>query len=573
MKHMGTYALRVLATAGMTALWLAGTPAPLSAAPQENHADILRIGMTQYPSTLHPLYDAMVAKSLVLGTALRPMTAYTPDWQPSCILCTELPSYANGRAKKVKLPNGKTGIAAHYTLKDISWGDGTPLTVDDVVLTYDVGRHPQAGVSNHTFYAEDIAGIEKIDSKNFIITFTKEACSFASIDDVTPLPAHLERVIFEEDPATYQNRSLYVTTPITKGLWTGPYRIARIDSGSALILARNEHWHGATPAFNQLSFRVIENTSAMASSLLAGQIDYIAGELGLPLDQALGFEKRLPEGKFTVTYKPGLTYEHIDLPTDKPPFNDIRLRQALMHAMNRDVINEKIFAGRQPVANANISPLDTIYNDKTATYAYDPTRAAELLDDAGWTLGKDGLRRNDKGEVLRLTLSTTAGNLSREVVQQVIQSDWRKAGIDVVIKNQPPRVLFGETLRKRFFDGGVIYAWMASPRNIPKTTMHSSMIPTAENGYAGQNHIAYNNKEADQVIDDLSVVCGESKNRALWNTLQDIYARDLPALPLFFRAEGFFIPTWLEGVTPTGHMHPSTLWIENWRITNNKEHP
>ncbi len=573
MKQTGKTAGRILAAAGLTAVLLALAVPSVHAAPQQGDPrKNLRIGMTQYPSTLHPLYDAMLAKSLVLGATLRPMTAYTPDWQPACILCTELPSYANGRAEKITLPNGKTGIRARYTLKDdLFWADGTPVTSDDVLLAYDVGRHPQAGVSNHTFYAEDIVGIDKLDTKNFAITFARQTCEFASIDDVTPLPAHLERDVFEKDPATYQNRSLYVTAPTTKGLWMGPYRVAGVESGTALQLARNDNWHGTPPAFDHLTFRVIENTSAMASSLLAGQIDYIAGELGLPLDQAIGFEKRLPAGQFSVTYKPGLTYEHIDLPTDKPPFNDIRLRQALMFAMNRDIISQKIYDGRQPVANANISPLDTVYNPDVKTYPYDPARAAALFDDAGWHMGRDGLRRNDKGEVLRLTLSTTAGNLSREVVQQVIQSDWRKAGVDVVIKNQPPRVLFGETLRKRLFDGGVMYAWMASPRNIPKTTLHSSMIPTADNGYAGQNSIAYNSTDADKTIDDLSVVCDAKANRALWNHLQDLYARDLPALPLFFRAEGYFIPSWLSGITPTGHMHPSTLRVEYWRITPDKE--
>lgn len=552
----------------IAALLCAATPAVAQ------DSSVLRIGMTQYPSTLHPLYDAMVAKSLVLGATLRPMTAYTPEWQPSCIVCTELPSYANGRAKKITLPDGKAGIAARYTIRDdLMWDDGTPLTSDDVIMAYDVGRHPQGGVSNHTFYAEDIHSIEKIDAKNFVITFAKEACEFASIDDITPLPAHLERKVFEQDPATYQNRSLYVTAPTTKGLWMGPYRIASIDSGSALTLEKNPHWHTTTPAFERISFRVIENTGAMASSLLAGQIDYIAGELGLPLDQAIGFEKRLPAGAFTVTYKPSLTYEHIDLPSDKAPWNDIRLRAALMHAMDREKISARIFDGRQPVAAGNINPLDTVYSDDVTHYPHDPARAAALLDAAGWRMGDDGLRRNDKDEVLRITLMTTAGNLSREVVQQVIQSDWRKAGIDATIKNQPPRVLFGDTLRLRNFDGGVIYAWMSSPRNIPKTTLHSSMIPTAENGHAGQNYVAYNNPETDKIIDDLSVVCESTANTALWNTLQQNYTRDLPALPLFYRADAFIVPVWLEGVTPSGHMHPSTLWIENWRIRARKDTP
>lgn len=531
--------------------------------------ETLRMGITQYPSTLHPLFEAMVAKSLVLGTSLRAITTQGPDWQLQCTLCTELPSFANGRAQKIALPDGKTGIAATYTLKDdLFWGDGTPVTTTDVLFAYDVGRHPEGGVSNQTFFAEDIARIERLDDKNFTVIFAKEACEFAALSDFYPLPAHLERDIFESDPKTYQNRSLYVTKPTTPGLWFGPYRVTATESGAALTLRRNSHWRGTTPAFTQVHIRVIENTGAMASSLLAGQIDYIAGELGLPLDQALGLAKRLPPGRFNVTYKPGLTYEHIDLPFDKPPFNDKRLRQALMYAMNRDAINEYIFAGQQPVAASNISPLDTVFTTAVTPYPHDPARAGALLDDAGWRMGADGLRRNDAGEVLRLTLSTTAGNASRELVQQVLQSDWHKIGIDVIIRNQPPRVLFGDTLSKRRFDGGIIYAWMSSPRNIPKTTLHSTMIPTADNNFAGQNYPGYANPVADRIIDDLSVVCTPAENQALWHDLQRLYAEDLPALPLFYRADAFFIPVWLTGVTPTGHMHPSTLWIENWRVTD-----
>lgn len=530
------------------------------------HAGDLRMGMTQYPSTLHPLFDAMVAKSIVTGATLRPVTAYDADWQAVCLLCTELPSYANGRAEKVKLPDGKTGIRARYTLKDgLFWGDGTPLSTKDILFAYDVGRHPQAGVSNSSFYAEDIAGIEAIDDRNFVITFAKEACEFASIADFYPLPAHLERDVFAKDPASYQSRTLYVTSPATAGLWMGPYKVAAVDSSARLQLDRNSYWQGAAPAFDHVEFRTIENTGAMASNLLSGQIDYIAGELGLPLDQAIGFEKRLPQGAYAVAYKQGLTYEHIDLPLDRPPFDDIRLRKALLLALDRDAINRHVFAGRQPPAASNINPLDTVFSDTTPQYPHDPARAAALLDAAGWTLGRDGLRRNDKGVVLRVTLSTTAGNTGRELIQQIIQSDWRRAGIDTVIKNEPPRVLFGETLSKRRMQGGVIYAWMSSPRNIPKTTLHSTMIPSEKNNFAGQNYPGYADAAMDEIIDDMQVVCDDKKNMALWARLQEKYAAELPALPLYYRAEAFFIPVWLQGVTPTGHMHPSTLWIENWR--------
>lgn len=68
----------------------------------------------------------------------------------------------------------------------------------------------------------------------------------------------------------------------------------------------------------------------------------------------------------------------------------------------------------------------------------------------------------------------------------------------------------------------------------------------------------------DKMIDDLDVTCAPDANKALWQDLQKLYADELPALPLYYRAESFFVPVWLHGLTPTGHQHPSTLWIENW---------
>ena len=136
----------------------------------------------------------------------------------------------------------------------------------------------------------------------------------------------------------------------------------------------------------------------------------------------------------------------------------------------------------------------------------------------------------------------------------------------VTIDNQPARTLFGDTMLKRKFTGGVMYAWMSSPKNIPKTTLHSSMIPSDKNNHAGQNYTGYNNPKMDKIIDDLEVVCEPKANQALWDSLQKIYAEELPALPLYYRADAYFVPVWLRGITPTGHMRPTTLWVENWSV-------
>ncbi len=533
-------------------------------ASKTGHKD-LRIGISQFPSTLHPLFDDMAAKNYVLGMSLRPVTAYDTQWKPVCMLCTVLPSFENHLAKKETLPDGKHGIAATYTIQPkATWGDGVPVTTKDIIFTWEVGKNPKSGVSAADFYTTDIAGITAVDDKTFTIHFAKEDCDFASIGDFTVLPEHLERKIFEKDPATYMSRTLYNTDPANPGLYWGPYKVSKIETGAAITLDRNPQWYGPKPAFDTVTVKAIENSAALSANLLSGDIDYIAGEMGLSLDQALAFQKRLPDTYQTV-FKPGLTYEHIDLNLDQPVFKDPRVRQALMYAMDRDSLNKTLFGGLQPVAATAVNPLDTVYDADVRTYAFDPAKAAQLLDEAGWKKAPDGTRIKD-GQKLAFTLATTAGNKSREVIEQAIQSDWKKLGIDAKIENQPPRVLFGGTLRERKFTGGVMYAWMSSPRNVPKSTLHSSMIPSAANNYAGQNYTGYASPKVDKIIDDLKTVCASKANQQLWNELQTIYADELPALPLYYRVEAYFIPHWLTGVTPTGHMHPTTLWIENWKV-------
>ena len=539
---------------------------PVYAADQKNK---LIIGMTQFPATMNPLIDSMVAKSYVLGFLQRPMTVYNHDWEPVCMMCTELPSFENGRAKKIVKGNGQETITAHYTLKpDVKWADGTPITTQDVLFSWQVGKHPLTGASNFDLFAKDIVDIKVIDDKNFILEFDEVKCEFAAINDFRLLPAHLEKNLFEKEPATYKDRTLYDADPTNAGLYFGPYVVKHIEPGASFVLEQNKNWWGQKPYFETIKIKIIENSAALGTNLLSGDIDYIAGELGLMVDEALGLEKRLKrmrQNKFDVIYKTGLTYEHIDINQDNPHFQDKNIRKALLHGINRDAISARLFGGKQPVAHVNINPLDVIYNTAVQKYDYDMATAERLLEQAGWKKADDGLRYNQAGEKLQFRLMTTAGNRSRELVQQAIQSDWKKLGITTVIENEPARVLFGETIRERKFKDGTMYAWMSSPKNIPRTTLHSTMIPSKENNFAGQNYPGFRHARTDKVLDDLETVCEEKANTALWYEIQDIYAEELPALPLYYRANSYIVPKWLKGIRPTGHQYPSTLWVEEWR--------
>jgi peptide/nickel transport system substrate-binding protein len=526
--------------------------------------DELVIGMTQFPSTFHPSFDPMMAKSYVLGMTQRPFTAYDREWEVVCMLCTELPTLENGRAVIEPLPGGKEGIALTYTIHpDATWGDGTPVTTDDVLFTYEVGSHPKSGVGAAEMYRQ-ITRIDVQDEKTFTLHVDRVSFEYNSIGDFRVLPAHLDREIFEADPIAYRNRTTFDTNTTEPGLYFGPYRITEVSDGAFIVLEPNPTWWGEEPHFKRIVVKVIENTAALEANLLSGGIDMIAGELGPTIDQALAFEKR-HGADYRIVYQPGLFYEHIDFNLDNPILADERVRKALIMGLDRDALSQQLFEGRQPVAHTSVNPLDWVYAEDVPHYAEDLEAATALLDEAGWSDIHSGVRHNAKGQPLSLDLVTTADNRTRELVAQVLQSQWRRLGIDVRIRSEPPRVMFGETLTRRQFEGMAMYAWISSPENVPRTTLHSEEIPTAENGWSGQNHPGFRNAEMDQLLEAIEVELDRDRRKKMWHRLQEIYAEELPVLPLHFRSEVHIWPPWLEGVTPTGHLNPSTLWVEEWR--------
>ncbi|HEX7967935.1 MAG TPA: peptide ABC transporter substrate-binding protein, partial [Stellaceae bacterium] len=359
-------------------------------------------------------------------------------------------------------------------------------------------------------------------------------------------------------------RTLYDTDPTNPGLYFGPYRVSEVASGSHIVLERNPTWWGDKPAFSRIVLWAVENTAAIEANLLAGGIDMVAGEIGVSLDQGIGFEKRHGDA-FTVLFKPSLSYEHVDLNLEDAAFADKRVRQALIYGIDRQAISQQLFAGRQPVAASFVSPLDWVHTDDVAQYAYDPAKARALLDEAGWRADGGAIRRNAAGETLSLELASTAGNRSRELVEQVLQSQWRQIGVELHLKNLPARVLFGESLPKRNFNMA-LFAWTSAPENVPRMMLRSDEIPAGATGWRGQNFTGFRNPEADRLIDAIEIELDRDRRAQLWHRLQALYAEELPELPLFFRADAYILPKWLKNVTPTGHQYPTTLWIEQWRV-------
>lgn len=523
--------------------------------------DELVLAMNQAPGTMNPLISSTLARSLVANMTARPLTAYDPGWKLICLVCTELPTIENGHARLVDLANGKKGLEIDFALKPMVWGDGVPVTAKDYAFTVEVGKHPLSGVASAEFYNR-LLKFEVKDDLHFTATIDRVTFDYNDWAFV-PLPAHIEKPIFDANPAEYRNKTAYDTDPTNKGLYFGPYRITELVPGNRIALEANPTWIGEKPHFKRIVFKIIESTAALEANLLSGNVDYVLGELGLTLDQALAFEKRHKD-RFNVVYKPALIYEHIDVKLENPLLADRRVRQAILMSIDRKAISEKLFEGKQPVADSGISPLDPMYDPNGRKYPYDPAAAKKLLDEAGFREIRNGVRQSAKGERFSIELGTTAGNRIREQVAQVIQSQLRSVGIELRIKAEPPR-LFSESLNRRTFTGLAMYAWVSSPGGVPHSTLYSTEIPTEKNGWSGQNYPGYASPAMDKAIDAAEHELDFTRRRALFAEIQRIHSEDLPVLPLFFRVDPFVFPKQLKGVVPTGTLNSSTLWVEQWR--------
>jgi peptide/nickel transport system substrate-binding protein len=536
--------------------------AALSGAAAQTH-DVLTIGITQFPATLHPMIDSMAAKSYVLHMARRPLTTYDKDWKLVCLMCERLPTFENGGAKRVPLPDGKEGAEVTFRLPEgAKWGDGMPVSAADAIFAWEVGKHPRSGVASGEGYRR-ILKVEAPDPRTIVFTQDRVTFNYNDFSQFELLPEHIERKLFESDPETYRRRTAFDTDPANPALFNGPYRIADVQQGAAIVLVPNGQWNGPVPHFKRIVVRVVENTAALEANLLSGSIDYVAGELGFTLDQALALEKR-HAARFDFTYVPSLLYEHIDLNLDMPVFRDKRVRQALLLASDREALVRQLFEGKQPVAASFVNPRDAVFDKSVAPYKFDLTQAQALLVAAGYDRVVNGVRQNAAGERLSFEFGTTSGNRIRETVQQVLQAQWKRAGIEVRIKNEPARVYFGETLRQRKFQMAM-YAWFSSPEAVPRTTLHSESVPTADNSWSGQNQPGVRSAEMDAMIDAVERELDPEKRRAIWSRMQALYAAEAWVLPLYYRADPFAVPKWLAGIEPTGHQYYSTLRVEHWR--------
>ncbi len=508
----------------------------------------LTFGMAQFPGELHPFAISAGAKATVLGAVRRGLFAYGPDGALLCRLCTALPTLENGGLKVEA--DGSESVT--ITLRpDQLYADGTPLTSADLLR----------GLAEARIFAGLATTATAIDARTVRYRLPAPSSDLGrALPD--PYPAALD----PDPPANPVERlrqSSFSRAPTMPGLWNGPYRVAEYHAGESILLLPNPHWSGPAPAFQRVELRLIGNTSALQANLLSGDVDLISAEVGLSFDQALQFA-RAHTDRFEVVFAPGDGVELLAVKLDNPLLADRRTRLALLSAIDRQAIAARLFDNRQPVADSFVPPQFARVPGAVRA-PHDPARARALLAEAGFTPGPDGILRAPDGTRFSIPLTTTAGNQTRELIEQVIKDQLRRVGVEVTLANVAARTLFGETLRERKFEGLVLYQFGFAPGSVPVPQFAGASIPTAANGFRGLNYPGLADPRMDAALDAATGATDPAALAAAWRDIQAIYAAELPTLPLLAVTKAFVVPRWLAGVTPPREAGMMTQWIEDWR--------
>ena len=500
-------ALLVGACAGST------TPSPSSAA----SAGLVRGGtfilaLWQEPVTLAPHYRNQTAANVAARVVTEGLSRTDTDGNYLPVLAKQIPTTANGGVKLTS--DGKIDVTWEL-VPGLKWSDGDPVTSADIKFTWQVWMKDPNTVSRTGF--DQIETIDTPNDTTAVIHYKTTYAAYQNNFTDGLIPKHLLENVPDISKHDY-NR---------KPIGTGPFKVTEFVAGDHITTERNPLYRLAgKPYLDKLIFKSVPSREVAVAQLKAGEIQ---GMWNLLEAQTPDLEK---DAGIKMVITPSPSVERIEMNTAKnqdmtdpvsvhPVLGDINVRRALIQATpKQDLIDKLLFGkakpGTSPVSQGWASPKSLTQE------GYDPNKAKQLLDQAGWVAGSDGIR-SKAGVRASLTITTTTGDQTRERVEQILIEQFKSVGVELKIQNQPSSVLLsgswsGGDPRKRGSFDLVMYA--SSPAIDPHNTVfqryYSKNIPSSANGGNGQNYTRFKNADADKAIEEAGSTLDLEKRKAAY---------------------------------------------------------
>jgi peptide/nickel transport system substrate-binding protein len=451
-------------------------------------------------------------------------------------LLSEIPSLDRGTWRMA----ADGSMATTYRLRDaLYWHDGTSITVEDVAFTLRVYQSPGVPVLARVVSAMD--RIEKIDDRSFEVTW-RQPYSFAdrlTFREFTILPSHILEATFDQDVNAFVNAPYWGDGFVG----AGPYRVQSWTRGSEIDLGAFDQYFLGRPKIDRMIVRFIPDANTMGAQVLAGELDMVLQ--GLDPNRAAELQPMLQQGgKGQVAQAPNTyrhwTFQYANNPT-AAPLRDVRVRRAMTHALDREELASFVTAGLGHAVDSWIPAEEPRYRDADpfiAKYPYDPARAQELFQEAGWSRGGDGVLRDARGQQLQCEIRG-AGNVGSLGAQR-----WKAAGIDVSEAAIPDNLRRDAAWRATF----PCVEESGRPLGLAVYThLQSSNVMSAENGWRGTSRSGWSDPELDRAIDRFLTSPLEGDRLDAERQMVRIATTELPLIPIYIEMSVTFIGPGVTG--------------------------
>lgn len=429
--------------------------------------------------------------------------------------------YAPDLAQSWETPDDKT-IVFHLN-PNAKFSDGRPITAQDVKSTYDAVIK-QTIVNTKASGYTAVASVEAPDARTVVFKLKEPNGGLFANLNLGIVPPDADAQKFKTAPVSF-----------------GPYRVVSFKTDESVELEANEHWVGGAPAIKKILVRIIPDSTTRVLELRRGTVNFEVNQI--PFENVKEFEDN---PKLQVIKKPGSIWQYLAFNMRRPYISKVEVRRAIAHAINRERICQDALRG-------HCIPADTMFGQEhwaraqnVPTYAYDPNRAKQLLDAAGYK-DPDGDGPRPRFELAFKTSTDAEANLRAQMIQQMLA----QVGIKVNIQASEFGTFF-EDIGKGNFDMYSLSRNGIQDPDFYEVIFHSKNIPPE-----GQNRGYYTSPRVDQLISEGRSTFDRAKRKKSYDEIQRIVQEDLPYVSLYHQFNVAIMDRNLQGYT----MYPAGFWL------------
>jgi len=447
------------------------------------------------------------------------------------------------------------GTIYNFTIRpNAVWHDGIPVTSDDVIFTIDLMK------SAGSLYPQDIKDlwgriqVAKLNDKNLKFTLPEPYVPFLDYLSFGVLPKH----ILESVPPEQMASAEFNINPVG----TGPYKFDHliVENGQIIgvVLTVSTNFYSKPSYIEQVVFRYYASSAAALDAYQQGDVFSISQVTS----DILGAALEEPHLSIYTSRMPQTSFVMFNLNDPAAVFlQNPKVRRALMLGLNRPYIVNTFMQGQAIVVDSPILPGSWAYYDGTEHFAYDPDTAINILKTEGYVIPAGGgeVRAKD-GVPLAFTLVHPDDPLHTQIAR-MIQTEWNLIGVHVDLQPQPYDQLVLTTLASRAFQSALVDLNLSrTPDPDPYPFWHQA------EAVGGQNYSGWNSRPASEYLEQARVTADVALRTRLYRNFQIIFAKELPALPLYAPVYSYGVDSQVQGVQvgslyePSDRLNTFTSW-------------